>query len=116
MHAEVRLAAVHEIVRADGRRLGPGSDGDEPPAVPEERATEVERALLPDKIDDHICSGVPRKSEDRLRASGRIHGVVRADVEGRLAGFLPRVDREDLRLLDLRDLDGGQADAPGADD
>src|SRR5207247_1532701 len=98
------------------RRLSPTSDADEPPAGSEELATEVERALLPDEVDDHVGSGVPRKSADRLGGPGRIHGVVRADVEGRLAGLLPGVDCQDLRLLDLRDLDGGQADAPRADD
>src|SRR5947209_10048628 len=116
VRAEVRLAAVDEIIRRDGNGLTPRGDRDKPTPGSEDGSSEVEGGFRPDEIDRHIGTLVTRDLADRTRCAIRRYRQVGAGIEGRLAGFFTHIDREDPSPMDLRDLYGGEPNPARADD
>src|SRR3989454_3016151 len=114
--AEVRLAAVDEIICGDGNGLAPRGDGDEPTARSEDGSSEVKRGFRPDEVDRHVGTIVTRDLADRIPCTIWWYRLVGAGIEGRLAGFFPHIDREDPSPMDLRDLYGGEPNPARADD
>src|SRR2546425_5173386 len=114
--AEVRLAAVDEIICGDGNGLAPRGDGDQPTAGSEDGSSEVERGFRPDEVDRHVRALSACDLADRTRCAIRRYRQVGAGIEGRLTGFFPYIDREDPSPMDLRDLYGGEPNSARADD